>query len=270
MRLAESRVSRNMFRDDFNTIPETDDMKCVWMTSGIISYKLCSCDFMCENCAFDRVMHNSAAADEQQKAAIKPHPVDAEPVGQSSYRLDGSLFYHKNHCWIKVINPYEVVIGINGIMAKLLHGIRTVVLPKIGDPVIKNQVFAHIMLDKHIVPLMMPVNGEIIAINVNLESQPGLLRTEFSEKGWLVTVKADNLEKELRTLSFGSKAMAWYRAQDRNLDEAIHAAYNTGREHIGDTMHDGGELTLNAAEILSSEQYSRVLDEFIGVEGMVR
>jgi glycine cleavage system H protein len=239
-----------------NVIPE-HDMKCVWMASGLISYKLCSFDFICEDCAFDRVMHNAAVSD----TVDGPQAPDVSSAGPSSNRLDGSLFYHKNHCWIKVVNPDEVVIGINGIFAKLMYGIRTIVLPKIGDPVIKNQVFAHIMLDKHIVELIMPVNGAITAINAALDKHPQLLRTEFSEKGWLVTVKADNLEKELRTLYYGSKAMEWYRAKDRSINEAIHAACNVNREQIGATMYDGGELVLNASEILSSEQYSMVLDE---------
>lgn len=249
-----------MFRDDYNTVPENDAMKCVWMTSGIISYKLCSLDFTCEDCEFDRVMHN-ATAPNNLNGPLTPETLSSGP---SSSRLDGSLFYHKNHCWIKVVNPYEVVIGINGIFAKLMHGIRTVVLPKIGDPVIKNQVFSHIMLDKHIVPLIMPVNGEITAINATLEKQPELLRTEFCEKGWLVTVKTDNLEKELRTLYFGSKAMEWYRTKEKNINEAIHTAYNTNREHIGATMHDGGELVLNASELLTSEQFGTVLDGLTG------
>lgn len=250
-----------MFRDDYNMMPDNDGMKCVWMTSGIISYKLCSLDFMCEDCAFDRVMHEGAATDMQQKAMKRPLTPDVSSAGLSSNRLDGSLFYHKNHCWIKVVNPYEVVIGINGILAKLICGIRTVVLPKIGDPVLKNQVFAHVMLEKHILPLIMPVNGEVIALNTTLEKQPELLKTEFREKGWLVTIKADNLEKELRALSFGSKAMEWYRTKERCVNEAIFTAYNANRAHIGATMHDGGELALNASELLTSEQYSTVLDE---------
>lgn len=250
-----------MFRDDFNMMPDSDDMKCVWMTSGIISYKLCSLDFKCEECAFDSVMHSGTFTGTQLKTMNRPLTQDVSSVGLSKNCLDGSLFYHKNHCWIRVVNPHEVVIGINGILSKLMYGIRTVVLPRIGEPVIKNQVFAHIMLEKQIVPLIMPVNGEVIAVNETLGGKPELLRTEFCDKGWLVTIKADNLEKELRTLSFGSKAMEWYRAKERSLNEAIYAACNTNREQLGATMHDGGELIPNASELLTSEQFSKVLDE---------
>ena len=250
-----------MFRDDYNMMPDNDDMKCVWMTSGIISYKLCSLDFKCEECAFDSVMHNGTVTDAQMKTMNRPLVQYISPAGLSSNHLDGSLFYHKNHCWIKVLNPHEVTIGINGILAKLIGGVRTVVLPIIGETVIKNQVFAHLMLEKQIVPLIMPVNGVVTAINETLEKQPELLRSEFCDRGWLVTIKADNLEKELRDLSFGSKAMEWYRAKERSLNEAIYAACNTNREQLGATMHDGGELVLNISELLTSEQFGMVLDK---------
>ena len=252
-----------MFRDDYNMTQDNDDMKCVWMTSEIISYKLCSLDFKCEECAFDSVMHNGTVTGTQLKTMNRPLTQDVSSVGISKNCLDGSLFYHKNHCWIRVVNPHEVVIGINGILSKLMYGIRTVVLPRIGEPVIKNQVFAHIMLEKQIVPLIMPVNGEVTAINETLEKQPELLRSEFCDRGWLVTIKADNLEKELRTLSFGSEAMAWYRAKEKTVNEALYSACNANGDQLGATMHDGGELIPNVSELLTVEQFSTILDELL-------
>ena len=186
---------------------------------------------------------------------------DFPSAGQSADRLDGSLFYHKNHCWIKVINPDEVVVGINGILANLIHGVTTVVLPKVGDMASRDQIFAHVLQKKQIIPLIMPVNGVITAVNTNLVKHPELLRTEFHEKGWLVAIKSENLEKELKTLHFGSKAAEWYRSTERYIGEAIHAAYNADRGNLGPTMMDGGELTLNASEILTSEQYNKILDD---------
>lgn len=249
-----------MYTGDCSEIAD-NGMKCVWMTSGIISYKLCSLDFFCEECAFDRVMHNETVSNVQRQDLDGSRSDELSPHGPSTNRLDGSLFYHKNHCWVQVVNPDEVVIGINGILAKLIYGIKTIVLPKIGDTVTRDQIFAHVLMEKHIVPLIMPVNGVISALNTDIGKHPELLRTEFREKGWLVTLTSDNLEKDLRTLSFGSKAMEWYRAKDRSINEAIHAVYNANREHIGPTMNDGGELVCNASELLTTEQYTMILDK---------
>jgi len=249
-----------MYTGDYKLIPD-NGMKCVWMTAGIISYKLCSRNFFCEDCVFDRVMHNETIAIKQRQNIYGAPSHELSATGPSTSGLDGSIFYHKNHCWVKVVNPDEVIIGINGILAKLIYGIKTVVLPKVGESVARDQLFAHILQENHIVPLIMPVHGEITAINTLLEKSPDLLRTEYRENGWLVTVKSDNLEKDLRTLSFGSKAMEWYHAKDRSISEAILAIYNVNRENIGPAMQDGGELVSNASEILTSEQYNKILED---------
>lgn len=237
------------------------DMKCVWMTSGIISYKLCSLNFSCENCMFDKVMHNATTLNAKKQGINGVQSPESSTAGQSANSLDGALFYHENHCWVKVVTTDEVVIGLNGLLAGLIYGIKTVVLPKTGDSVYRNQVFAHVLQEKHIVPLIMPVSGVITAVNSDLEHSPELLQTDYRKKGWLVTVKSDNLENELRTLFFGSKAQEWYLAKDRVVREAINYHYNEGLENIGATIQDGGELVNNVSEILTSDQYNKIIEE---------
>jgi len=249
-----------MNSENINLMPEPD-MKCVWMTSGIISYKLCSLNYFCEDCTFNRVMHNETSPNKQRKSIDGVRVSELSTAGQSATPLDGALFYHENHCWVKVITTDEVVIGLNGLLAGLIYGIKTVVLPKVGDLVYRNQVFAHVLQEKHIVPLIMPVSGVITAVNGCLENSPELLLTDFRKKGWLVTVKSDNLENELRTLFFGSKAQEWYQARDRVVREAINAHNNENCGNIGTIMQDGGELVNNISEILTSDQYNKIIEE---------
>lgn len=33
-----------------------NELKCVWMSSGVVEYKLCDCNFDCDNCPFDKAM----------------------------------------------------------------------------------------------------------------------------------------------------------------------------------------------------------------------
>ncbi|HKB87308.1 MAG TPA: hypothetical protein VKD08_14130 [Ignavibacteriaceae bacterium] len=35
-----------------------DSMKCIWMSSNTVEYKLCDKNFDCDNCVFDRIMRN--------------------------------------------------------------------------------------------------------------------------------------------------------------------------------------------------------------------
>ncbi len=58
-----------------HVVPE-GEFKCIWMTAGIISYKLCDYQFRCEVCPFDIVMRkapaNSSGPRRSQTAKRKP------------------------------------------------------------------------------------------------------------------------------------------------------------------------------------------------------
>lgn len=244
---------------EYHIIPE-NEMKCVWMTSGIIRYKLCSLKYLCEECMFDRVMRNESAAMIRTPVVDAALAADLASIESSMPRVDGSLFYHRSHCWVKVVSPDEVVLGINGILARLIYGIKTVVLPKAGETISREQFFAHIIQEKHIVPLISPIDGVITAVNQALTKTPELLRKDFREKGWLVSIKPDNLEHDLRTLVFGHQAIEWYKKMDRSVSEAIHAVYSVSGAEIGPTMQDGGNFMLNASEMLTSDQYYQIME----------
>ncbi len=248
-----------MDKGEYQITPESE-RKCLWMTSGIISYKLCPRNYFCEDCMFDRVMRNETAAMIRRPDVDAALAADLASISSSTPDIDGSLFYHRNHCWVKVISPDEVIIGITGILARLIYGIKTVVLPKVGETLSREQLFAHIIQEKHIVPLILPVNGVIKKVNSDLSETPELLRSDFLHKGWLVSMKPDNLENDLRNLVFGSKAIEWYKKKDRSVSEAIHAVYSVSGADLGPTMQDGGEFMLNPSEMLTADQYYKILE----------
>ncbi len=235
-------------------------MKCVWMISGIISYKLCSRNHMCEECMFDRVMRNESAAMIRRPGVDAALEADLTAIDSSIPQLEGSLFYHRSHCWVKVVHSNEVVVGIHDILAKLLYEIKAVVLPQKGESVATGQFFAHVIQANHIVQLIMPISGELTAVNHDLEKKPKLLQKDFLDKGWLVSMKPENLERDLKTMTYGNKAVEWHRSKERSVREAIHAACTVGNVNLGPTMCDGGQLVQNPVELIAADQYYRVFD----------
>ena len=45
--------NKNKFKNTYY-----ESMKCIWMASQVVEYKLCDNNFDCENCPFDKVMRN--------------------------------------------------------------------------------------------------------------------------------------------------------------------------------------------------------------------
>ncbi len=240
-------------------IPE-EEKQCVWMTTGLISYKLCTRDFRCEECIFDQVMRDETAVPGRMPAPEAPPVAPPLSTPASSVPVTGALFYHQSHCWAKVEDPEEVRVGINGILAKMVARIKAVVLPRAGGPVVQGQCFAHIIQEKHIVPLISPLTGTVLAANDRLNKSPDLLLSDSLEQGWVVTVRPDNLEHDLRTLLFGKRAIEWYHKREQEICEASSAVLNPANSELGMTLQDGGERIGSLAETLTSEQYYQILE----------
>jgi len=243
-----------MKKQQLHMIP-ADEKKCVWMTSGLISYKLCTHDYRCEECVFDQVIRNEAAmADGPQHAdsAAVASSLPAQPMA--------ALFFHQHHCWVKVESPEDVRIGIDAILAKLLSRIKTVVLPQAGEPVSQGQCFAHIIQERHILPLVAPLSGSVLAINQRLAKSPHLLAGSPWEDGWLVLIRPANLEHDLRTLMFGRRALEWYQRKELEVVRSSAAVLGQDCAALGPTLQDGGSMLTGLADMLTADQYDRVIE----------
>ena len=242
--------------------------KCVWMTSGLISYKLCAYNYQCDQCLLDKAMRNeedAASAGQGSYQAVNPDL----GVNHLNIRFIEDFFYHQSHCWVRVENSECVKIGIDGILARLISKIKTVVLPQSGDSVLHGLCFSHVIQQRHIVPLISPLTGSILSVNSAIVKKPELILSDFWESGWLVTVKPKNLEVDLQTLVFGKKALEWYKKKEQKITKVINGVLNSSRETLGASMQDGGEIVSDFASALNPEQYYQILDSLSQEEDFI-
>jgi glycine cleavage system H protein len=253
-----------MRKKECHLIPE-EEKQCVWMTTGLIAYKLCTRDFRCEECDFDRVMRNESVAGSGSDFRGSVVCAEGEAAGPAR-QMHESLFYHRHHCWAKVEDPDQVRIGIDGILAHLVGTVKAVVLPRKDEEVQQGQCFSHLIHERHIVPLISPLTGSVGSVNTELKKHPSLVGSDPWQGGWLVTIKPHSLEHDLQTLLFGTRAREWYQKREHEVI-AAHAALRNRREiNLGPTMQDGGERITSLAAALTSEQYYQILESLCRAE----
>lgn len=253
-----------MRKKEYQMIP-AEEKKCIWMTTGLISYKLCALDYRCEECVFDQVMRNETNVQASRNA--QPTAVDTDEItGADALQTNNALFYHQNHCWAKVEDPDEVRIGIDGILARLVASIKTVVLPQHGEIVRQGQCFAHIILAKHILQLFSPVSGTVITVNPELRNNPQLLVRAPWDEGWLATIKPENLGQDLRSLLFGKKVLSWYQSKEQIVTRMGTTIFNENSAALGPTLQDGGEPMPCFVNGLSSEQFDQIIESLSRIE----
>jgi glycine cleavage system H protein len=99
--------------------------------------------------------------------------------------------YTKDHEWIK-IEGNIATIGITQYAADALGELVYVELPKIGNSYKKHDAFAVVESSKSASDVYIPVAGEVVAINDNLNSKPELVNHSPLENGWIAKVKFSN------------------------------------------------------------------------------
>ena len=58
----------------------TGERKCIWMDAGVVSYKLCTNQFQCNLCDYDRAMSNRAKQAKEESRDYKPTPSQKKEI----------------------------------------------------------------------------------------------------------------------------------------------------------------------------------------------
>ena len=98
-----------------------------------------------------------------------------------------NLKYTKDHEWVRVEGE-SVVVGITDFAQKELGDIVYVDVDTEGDNIEQEEVFGSVEAVKTVSDLMMPVSGEIIALNELLEDEPELVNSDPYGDGWMIKV----------------------------------------------------------------------------------
>ena len=97
------------------------------------------------------------------------------------------LKYTKDHEWVRV-GGENVVIGVTDFAQKELGDIVYVDVDTEGDSLEEEEVFGSVEAVKTVSDLFMPVSGEVIAFNEDLEDAPELVNSDPYGAGWMIKV----------------------------------------------------------------------------------
>ena len=101
--------------------------------------------------------------------------------------VPNNLKYTKDHEWVRVEGE-SVVVGITDFAQKELGDIVYVDVDTEGDNIEQEEVFGSVEAVKTVSDLMMPVSGEIVALNELLEDEPELVNSDPYGDGWMIKV----------------------------------------------------------------------------------
>lgn len=104
------------------------------------------------------------------------------------------LKYSKDHEWLRVEGSIAYI-GITAFAQSELGDIVFVDIDIAGETLEKEEVFGSIEAVKTVSDLFMPINGEVLEFNTNLEDNPELINSDPYGEGWIIRVSVSNADE---------------------------------------------------------------------------
>lgn len=108
---------------------------------------------------------------------------------QKTMTFPEELKYTKDHEWIRLESDDTAVVGITDFAQKELGDIVYVDITTVGQTIEEGEIFGSVEAVKTVSDLFIPVSGEILEFNDELESSPELVNEDPYGKGWMVRIK---------------------------------------------------------------------------------
>ncbi|MDN5203582.1 glycine cleavage system protein GcvH [Fulvivirgaceae bacterium BMA10] len=112
------------------------------------------------------------------------------------------LKYTKDHEWVRVEGDIAYI-GITEFAQRELGDIVYVEIDTEGEEIDQEEVFGTVEAVKTVSDLFMPLSGEILEVNGDLEGEPEIINADPYGKGWMIKVRMTDTDQVAGLLSAG-------------------------------------------------------------------
>ncbi len=104
------------------------------------------------------------------------------------------LKYTQDHEWVRIQGD-QATVGITDFAQGELGDIVYVEVETVGESLDKEAVFGTVEAVKTVSDLFLPLAGEIMAFNEDLEHTPELVNEDPYDQGWIIKMKINDLSQ---------------------------------------------------------------------------
>ncbi|NDG51616.1 MAG: glycine cleavage system protein GcvH [Flavobacteriia bacterium] len=102
--------------------------------------------------------------------------------------IPAELKYTKEHEWVRIEGD-EAVIGITDFAQSELGDIVFIEVETEGESIESEEIFGSVEAVKTVSDLFMPLSGEVLSFNSELEDAPEVVNSDPYGEGWMIRVK---------------------------------------------------------------------------------
>ena len=233
--------------------PETEP--CVWMSAGLISYKVCDRGFDCENCPLDAALRG-------QMLAVTRH------VAHIDRRTDEGLFpgdrlFTPGHLWVQAMSHDDARIwrvGLDAFATALIGCATGVRCAPEREVLQRGDRICEVDLGLGSLSLSAPVAGRFVRANRMLQSHPDTLVTEPYGEGWILEIEGLD-PSAILGLRPAPRAVEHTQQDLRRFRRTL--ALRLLSESGTADAHDPGQALRDLRHVLCGTHYVELLSQFV-------
>jgi glycine cleavage system H lipoate-binding protein len=253
--------------------------RCIWMTAGVISFKLCPFDYDCEHCDLDKAMRSQVKSRKigskvkkhrletlmpsekhtmSKKIPKKPFPFFTFSAGE----MEEGFYLYPAHLWAKRIEGQKWRVGVDELLAYILPPPEKFEFHDLDKDLIQDQMFGKIRTQAGTVLLTAPLSGHLIQTNPRLARFPELAQKDPYGEGWLAIIKWNQNRSELQKFYTQNSGKRYLEEEAQHLKFLLkHRGVEVNG--IGETLPDGGVNIKHLHQILPAKVCLRLAVELM-------
>jgi glycine cleavage system H lipoate-binding protein len=129
--------------------------------------------------------------------------------------------FHPGHTWVLDEGRQNARVGLDGFAANLVGKIDRIEVPGLDRWVRQGQKIWSITRDNLTIDMVSPIEGVVIAVNPEVQTDPGLLTKDPYQDGWVCVVKSPDLATNAKNLLQGSFVASWMQSTLRRVSAML-------------------------------------------------
>jgi len=262
-----------------NTQSTETQNRCIWMTAGVISYKLCPFNYDCERCDLDKAMRSqvrsrkirSKVERHRSQSVLRSETLPTPSSGLKSLLLfftfsasevKEGLYLHPAHLWAQRIEGQRWRVGVDELLAYILPQPSKLEFSDLNKDLSQDQVFGKILTPAGTIFLTAPLSGRLLQTNSRLAQHPELVQQDPYGEGWLAAIDWAQDQSELEKFYTGVAGKRFLQQEAQHLKFFLrHRGVELNQ--IGETLPDGGVNIKYLRQVLPAKVCFRLAVELM-------
>jgi glycine cleavage system H lipoate-binding protein len=244
------------------------ELPCVWVTAGVLSYRLCDREYDCEGCPLYQALRRGGtgeAATGDTRAPCTASVGGDDPVGRYLAELGSGCALHLDRpydaegLWMEVERSGELRIGMDDYTLRLLQPVDDVVLPRVGVWLRHGASCALLNRGRLAIALRCPVAGEVVEVHPRPALAPPR-SAEGAEDRWWFRLSPHESVAAAAGLYRNEALLSWYLGRVRAVRNHLTAVMLPPAERLaGPALADGGLPAGDLEVVLGRERFEALV-----------